>query len=74
MPRYEFKCNACKEAFEMNMSMKERMAIKIICPGCSSEDVLQQFSVSCISGGKGGNGCSCGSHSCGSCGGECHCK
>lgn len=74
MPKYEFRCNACKEGFELTMSMKERMASQIVCPSCASRDVLQQYSFSSITEGKAGNGCSCGSHSCGSCGGQCHCK
>jgi putative FmdB family regulatory protein len=73
MPRYEFKCNACKETFELTMTMKERMASQIVCPGCSSNDVLPQYSVSSITEGKAGSGQSCGSQSCSSCGGQCHC-
>lgn len=43
MARYEFKCNRCKEEFELNMSIKDRDKAAISCLKCKSTDVSQIF-------------------------------
>jgi putative FmdB family regulatory protein len=46
MPEYEFECQNCKKIFTLMMRISERLAAKIRCPGCDSEDVealMQQF-------------------------------
>ena len=39
MPEYEFECRTCKKIFTLMMRISERLAAKIRCPGCGSEDV-----------------------------------
>ena len=39
MPEYEFECRTCKKIFSLVMRISERMAAKVKCPGCGSEDV-----------------------------------
>ncbi len=69
MPKYEFRCNACKEAFELDMSIKEKMASQITCPNCRSQDVAQQYAGVNVHTGKTEK-----SDSCGCCGNQCRCR
>lgn len=39
MPEYEFECRNCKKIFALVMRISERLAAKVKCPGCGSEDV-----------------------------------
>ena len=39
MPEYEFECRTCKKIFTLMMRISERLAVKIQCPACGSEDV-----------------------------------
>jgi putative FmdB family regulatory protein len=40
MPRYEFMCEKCKEAFELTMTIAERGKARTRCPNCKSTKVL----------------------------------
>ena len=69
MPKYEFLCNACKETFELTMSIKEKTAAEILCPRCQSADVFQNLSGVNVCMGKSGK-----SDACGCFGGQCRCR
>lgn len=45
MPRYEFRCEDCGEAFEVERSMAEHgRAGSPECPACGSEETSQRMS------------------------------
>ena len=37
MPIYEFQCQDCRKEFSVTLSLKEREAGEIECPGCKSK-------------------------------------
>ena len=43
MPIYEYRCEACGEAFEVFVRSPSRLA-KPICPKCGSQEVKKAFS------------------------------
>lgn len=43
MPTYEFRCEDCRRAFTLVMSMAERDKGKIRCPACRKRNVKQQM-------------------------------
>ncbi|OLE22780.1 MAG: FmdB family transcriptional regulator [Actinobacteria bacterium 13_1_20CM_3_71_11] len=69
MPRYEYRCRACGDTFELNRPMSESSA-PARCPG-GHDDTVKLLSTVALSGGGpdpaprgGGGGC---------CGGACGC-
>jgi len=70
MPRYEYRCRACGDTFELNRPMSESSA-PARCPG-GHDDTVKLLSTVALSGGGGpdpaprggGGGC---------CGGGCGC-
>ena len=52
MPEYEFECRNCKKVFTLVMRISERLAAKIRCPGCESEDVESLMQVFVAKTGK----------------------
>jgi putative FmdB family regulatory protein len=43
VPTYEFRCEDCRRAFTLVMSMAERDKGKISCPACKKRNVKQQM-------------------------------
>ena len=43
MPTYEFKCEKCKKAFDLMLSISEYEKGKFRCPKCKSTKVKQQI-------------------------------
>lgn len=71
MPIYEYKCNKCKEDFELLIYSGEEP----VCPKCGSKDLTRKISKvsfkssSAEESSSGGSSCSsCSSGSCSSCG------
>jgi putative FmdB family regulatory protein len=70
MPRYEFRCRACGDTFEVNRPMREASA-PAACPAGHDDTVKLLSTVAVTGGGKsaaapsGGGGC---------CGGACGCS
>ena len=64
MPRYDYKCRDCGEAFEVRMSIAEySQGASPNCTGCGSEATARSFGpVNVIfgSGGGGGSAAACG--------------
>jgi len=48
MPRYDFECEACRETFEVQVSISDYTALlkdrKVGCPKCGSKRVARVFS------------------------------
>ena len=44
MPHYEFRCEKCKKAFELTMTISEREKAKPQCPTCKGAKVIPQLS------------------------------
>ncbi len=44
MPRYQFLCEKCKNAFELIMTIAEREKAQPKCPTCADTKVVPQFS------------------------------
>jgi len=44
MPRYEFMCEKCNQAFEVIMTFSEREKSEVKCPKCQGTKVVPQFS------------------------------
>ncbi len=71
MPVYEYRCQSCKNDFEL-LELAGR-DVKRACPACGSRDILQKFSVFSARESSGpspsgdGNGGAAGE--CGRCGG-----
>ena len=42
MPHYEFRCEKCKKAFELTMTISEREKAKPQCPTCEGAKVVAQ--------------------------------
>jgi putative FmdB family regulatory protein len=70
MPRYEFRCRACGDTFEVNRPMREASA-PAACPA-GHDDTVKLLSTVAVAGragsapaGGGGGGC---------CGGACGCR
>ena len=73
MPRYEYRCRACGDTFEVNRPMREA-GVKTVCPA-GHDDTVKLLSTIALTGrgsaqsrpapsGGGGGGC---------CGGACGC-
>ncbi|MFI6075205.1 zinc ribbon domain-containing protein [Actinoplanes sp. NPDC051343] len=68
MPRYEFRCRACGDTFEVNRPMREASA-PASCPA-GHDDTVKLLSTVSVGGGRGdtqprsggccGGGCGCG--------------
>jgi putative FmdB family regulatory protein len=81
MPSYDYRCQECRQAFQVERSMNDPAVAQ--CDGCGSENVSRIWNAFIRSGGitpdvgqgtakktsgGGGGGCgSCSSHSCGTC-------
>lgn len=69
MPRYEYRCRACGDTFELNRSMSESGA-PARCPG-GHDDTVKLLSTVAVTGGAGGTPPDSSSGGC--CGGACGC-
>ncbi|MGQ9818220.1 MAG: FmdB family zinc ribbon protein [bacterium] len=64
MPIYEYLCSNCGERIEVKATIAEKeKGIKVICPKCGSDKILQVFSSFMVMDPKGGKDnpptCSC---------------
>ncbi|WP_433613240.1 FmdB family zinc ribbon protein [Dactylosporangium sp. CA-139114] len=73
MPRYEYRCRACGDTFEVQRPMREAN-VKTACPAGHDDTVklLSTVAVGGASGGSAGGGAAAGSGG-GCCGGACGC-
>lgn len=71
MPQYSFECQACRKAFEIEVSMLEYAAMQrnksIACPECGSTKAVRMFTAPAVTRSSGdapsggcGPGCCCG--------------
>lgn len=44
MPTYDYRCEKCKKAFSMTLTIKEHDTKKVACPKCGSKQVRQRVS------------------------------
>jgi putative FmdB family regulatory protein len=77
MPWYDYRCNACSEAFEAQMPVAARD--EAICPACGSRDTRRTMPVvyAVVKEGRAPStardgSCACGGSGC--CGGACACS
>jgi putative FmdB family regulatory protein len=68
MPRYEFRCRACGDTFEVNRPMREASA-PAACPA-GHDDTVKLLSTVAVAGRAGGEPKAAG----GCCGGACGCS
>lgn len=55
MPYYDFRCEACDEAFEIHASIKEKEnGLEPVCPNCGSKKTRQMITAGLLI--RGGNG------------------
>ena len=40
---YVYACKDCNSQFELQMTLKERESLRVICPNCKSEKVMRIF-------------------------------
>ena len=69
MPYYEYQCAQCNETFEVQATIKEKIAgLTVVCPKCGNRDVRQRLTaamvmrggretVAPVCGPNGGAGC-----------------
>lgn len=43
MPTYTYRCEACRKAFSLQMTMSEHDKKRVKCPKCGSRKVRQHF-------------------------------
>lgn len=60
MPIYEYRCEACGEAFSLLQKMGAG-AKDTVCPHCGSANVQKQFSTCAVGGGSTGGAPACSS-------------
>jgi putative FmdB family regulatory protein len=76
MPKYDFECQACRKAFDLQTSVAAYTALlrekKICCPECDSKYVTRVFSPTAVLTSSsrtqprtGGGGCCCRGGECG---------
>jgi len=42
MPRYDYQCEKCGETFEVNATIKEKIAgLELVCPKCGGHEARQ---------------------------------
>ena len=73
MPRYEFRCRACGDTFEVNRPMREASA-PAACPAGHDDTVKLLSTVAVTGGSKSGPAQSSPAPSGGCCGGACGCS
>jgi putative FmdB family regulatory protein len=71
MPRYEYRCRACGDTFEVNRPMQESAA-PTRCPS-GHDDTVKLLSTVAVGGMASGTGSSAGRSGGGCCGGTCGC-
>ncbi|GAA2377346.1 zinc ribbon domain-containing protein [Dactylosporangium salmoneum] len=69
MPRYEYRCRACGDTFEVQRPMREAN-VKTACPA-GHDDTVKLLSTIAVGGTSGGGAPSGGAGGC--CGGACGC-
>ncbi len=50
MPSYDYRCQSCRETFEIERSMNDQT--KPVCTHCQSEEVSRIFTVNIATGSK----------------------
>ncbi len=73
MPRYEFRCRACGDTFEVNRPMREASA-PAACPAGHGDTVKLLSTVAMTGGRKSGPAPTSSSAGGGCCGGACGCR
>jgi putative FmdB family regulatory protein len=68
MPRYEYRCRACGDTFELQRPMREAN-VKTVCPS-GHEDTVKLLSTIAVGGSAAGGSAPSGG---GCCGGACGC-
>jgi putative FmdB family regulatory protein len=71
MPRYEYRCRACGDTFEVNRPMAEASEAAL-CPQ-GHDDTVKLLSTVAVTGGRSGGGAPAGGGGGGCCGGACGC-
>jgi putative FmdB family regulatory protein len=71
MPRYEYRCRACGDTFEVNRPMAEASEAAL-CPQ-GHDDTVKLLSTVAVTGGRSSSGASAGGGGGGCCGGACGC-
>ncbi|MEV6923518.1 zinc ribbon domain-containing protein [Dactylosporangium sp. NPDC051485] len=69
MPRYEYRCRACGDTFEVQRPMREAN-VKTACPA-GHDDTVKLLSTIAVGGASGGGAPAGGAGGC--CGGACGC-